>query len=112
MCQEAARRGARAVGYELNPFLVMISSLRLRRYEHVNIITQDYLRLDVLPAETTLVYAFTTAHSIEAIGRKMEQWSAGKKILLISYGFEIRDKKAKRSVGPMHLYEFAGKSKA
>lgn len=113
VCEVAARRDAAAIGYELNPFLVILSYVRLRKWRRVKIIAQDFMRLETLPADTTVVYAFTTAHSVEAIGRKLQQWSGERQLFFISYGFKLRDIMPIKSVGPMHLYEFAsGKTKA
>ncbi len=103
---EVAHRGARAIGYELNPLLAMMTRLRFRRSPYVTVHTRDYLLLKELPRDCTLVYAFTTSHSIESIGRKLTEWSTGTTLHFISYGFTLKDKKPLRSVGPMHLYLF------
>lgn len=102
----AAKRGAGTVGYELNPFLVLISWLRLRRFKRSRIIMQDFMLLPSLPPETTVVYAFTTGHTIDAIGRKMVEWSEMRELHFISYGFTLGDREPVRSRGPMHLYAF------
>lgn len=65
------------------------------------------MRMKQLPDSTTVVYAFTTGHSIDTIGEKMEQWSKERTLSFISYGFMISDKQPLRSIGPMHLYEFS-----
>lgn len=104
----AVTRGASAVGYELNPILLLISRFRLRkRINHASVVNKDFLRLQTLPPETTVVYAFTTGHNIEAIGRKMQQWSQQKPLHFISYGFALKDIAPLRSSGPMHLYLFS-----
>lgn len=102
----AARRGATAIGYELNPWLVIISRFLCRRHERVSVKLADYQNLSHLPSGTTVVYAFTTAHSIETIGKKVAVWSKDQDLWFISYGFTLKDTKPVRSVGPMHLYKF------
>jgi hypothetical protein len=62
--------------------------------------------LSELPLEVTVVYAFTTGHNIEEIGRKMEQWARDRPLHLISYGFLLRDKPVVASKGAMQLYSF------
>lgn len=104
--REAASRGAAVVGYELNPILVLLSKWRLRNYPLANIFMRDFLSLDILPDNTTVVYAFTTGRNIEAIGKKIEQWSDNNDLHLISYGFTLANHKPLKSVGPMHLYHF------
>lgn len=104
--REARRAGAAAIGYELNPLLVALSRVLSWRDTGVHIHTRDYLLLESLPPTVTVVYAFTTSHSIEQIGRKLRQWSHDRELYLISYGFTLADKKSIRRVGPMHLYHF------
>jgi len=100
----AARHGAAVIGYELNPFLVLYSWLHRGKKQKVYL--QDFLLLQHLPPEVTVVYIFATGSSIESIGRKMQQWSAAQPLHLISYGFELPGRQPLRSVGAMHLYEF------
>lgn len=102
----AAARGAQAIGYELNPFLALISRLRLRQYKKTTVFVKDFLTLDELPAGVTVVYAFTTGHNIEEIGRKMEQWAHHGQLHFISYGFLLKNKTPIDSKGAMHLYAF------
>lgn len=112
VCLEVAKKGSGAIGYELNPFLALFSYLRLRKYQRTKILIKDFMQLSALPTEVTVVYAFTTAHSIGPIGRKMQQWSIGRTLYFISYGFLLPNASPLRSHGPMHLYQFeAGKSK-
>lgn len=104
----ASRIGAHSIGYELNPLLILISRLLCWRDQSIRIEMRDYMTIVSLPDEVTVVYAFTTSHSIEAIGRKMREWSADDRTLyLISYGFTLRSKKTQDTIGPMHLYRFA-----
>lgn len=102
---EAEAHGAQGIGYELNPILVFVANLRLRRTGSRSYI-KDYLALQSVPFGTTVVYAFTTGHSIDAIHKKMLQWSKLQELYFISYGFEVADKKAVKSVGPMRLYHY------
>ncbi len=101
----ARRRGARAIGYELNPLLVVLSRLLSRGDRGITIHLADYTRA-TLPDDVTVVYAFTTSHSIETIGHLMEQWSATRSLYLISYGFELAHYRPLRQRGPMTLYRF------
>lgn len=103
---EALRRGAGAIGYELNPVLVLLSRWRTRRYRRAKTCLGDYTRLERLPAGVTVVYAFTTGHSIEAIGRKLRQWSRKNELYFISYGFQLRGETVLKQAGAMSLYRF------
>lgn len=107
---EAAHRGAGGVGYELNPLLVLISRWRCRKFPNIHIHTMDYTHVKTLPKETTVVYAFTTGHSIEAIGRRLRHWSEERDLYFISYGFTLKNKQPVKQHGPMSLYHFSAKA--
>src|SRR5690606_4006505 len=53
----AAERGARAVGYELNPALVVLSRFLSRKYQGVKVVTANFW-FSHLPKDATVVYAF------------------------------------------------------
>ncbi len=103
----AAAHGARAIGYELNPLLWLFLQLRFWGRSSVRPRLADYNLLRRLPRDTTVVYAFTTSHSIETIGRKLGEWSQYQTIYFISYGFELAQKTPLRSRDGMHVYKFA-----
>jgi hypothetical protein len=102
----AADRGARALGYELNPVLVALCWLRFRRDRHVQVCFIDYQYVTTLPRDATVVYAFGTSLSIQRIARKLEQWSQDRTLYFISYGFTLEDRKPLKRSGPMSLYRF------
>lgn len=104
--RQARRCGATAIGYELNPLLVWLARAMSHGDRGVTVMMRDYLLIDTLPPGVTVVYAFTTSHSIAPIGRKLAQWSADTTLYFISYGFELPDKKPLRRDGPMILYKF------
>lgn len=102
----ASSLGAKATGYEINPLLVLLTKLRFFSNNKVSVELKDYLLLNKLPSDVTVVYAFTTSRSIESIGKKVEQWSAHQDIHFISYGFTLKDRNVDASAGPMNLYIF------
>ncbi len=106
----ASEYGAKALGYEINPILWLQCKFRFRNKPNISIELKDYNLIDALPSDVTIVYAFTTSRSIEAIGKKLEQWSRAKDLYFISYGFTFRDRKYAKKVGPMHLYHFPSKT--
>ena len=101
----AARRGARAVGYELNPLLVLLSRWLNRRYDGVQVRLANYWRITV-PSRTTVVYTFGESRDIE----KMANWVEHQATLLdhelyfISYGFQLK-RPALRSYQAHYLYQ-------
>lgn len=102
----ASRHGAKAIGYELNPFLWLAMKYRFRRNPLVQVRCADFLRLHSLPGETTVVYAFATSLSIGAIESRLEKWSRRGSFVFISYGFELPSHHRVKKSGPMYLYDF------
>ncbi|HYG84145.1 MAG TPA: hypothetical protein VD907_04650 [Verrucomicrobiae bacterium] len=109
----AAERGAKAVGYELNPLLVLVAKWLGRKYGSRMVVRwKDFWR-QTLPPETTVVYAFLEGRDIAKMERfLLEQAKARKQPLyFISYGFELPDIPPQKKVGAMVLYEFATERK-
>src|ERR1035437_9524380 len=69
--REAAKKGARAVGYELNPLLYAIARLLSRRQPLVTVYLTD-VWLTPLPGETTVVYFFGVARDKQKLINKMQ----------------------------------------
>jgi hypothetical protein len=107
--REAAKRGAAAIGYEINPVLVMISKWFSRRSPNITIKLADFW-LANLPDKTTVVYAFGESRDIEKIARKVQTESVrlGRPLYFISYGFSLKDESAlEKQVGAHFLYRFS-----
>ena len=105
--REAGRRGATAVGYEINPLLVAISKLLSRRDTKVTITMANFWSTE-FPQATTAVYAF----SVERDGTKLmnklqsEATRLNKQLILICYGSPLLDVSVVRNFEAYHLYEF------
>jgi SAM-dependent methyltransferase len=103
----AAKKGAYAVGYELNPALVFISRFLSRRFKRVHVHIANLWKVH-FPEETTVVYVFAVQRDIEKIARKLQREAdrLGKPLSVISYGCIIPHMTALRSLGAHHLYTF------
>ena len=86
--REASRRGARAIGYELQPLLVLIS------------------RWLSLPDETTVVYLFGDGRDIAKMVQYLQHETnrLGHDIWLLSYGFEAAGLTLHKTAGAHNLY--------
>lgn len=100
----AAKRGARAVGYELNPLLVVISKL-VSRNSLITIRLADFWRV-ALPPETTIIYTFGESRDIKRMYKKAEETASmyDKKIYFMSFGFGVPGKKPYKQEGLFYLY--------
>ncbi len=103
----ASKAGAHAIGYELNPALVLIARLLSRGDRKVEVRLADFWRVK-LPAETTVVYAFMVTRDMKKFARKMQQEATRleRSVQVILYGNEMPQQTALRSVGAYHLYRF------
>ncbi len=104
--REAAKLGAKTVGYEMNPVLVMVSRWLSRKNNRVNIYWTNFWRSQ-LPKRTTVVYVF----SITKDDKKVVSWlqkevnRLGNKVRVISYGIKLPGVKTVATHGAYYLYE-------
>ena len=105
--REAAKRGARAVGYELNPILVLVSRLLSRGNDRITTRLADFWTVQ-LPPETTVVYVFGESRDITKMAQKVENEAVrlGKTLAFISYGFAVPGRTPVKKVGAYYLYQF------
>lgn len=102
----AARAGGRAVGYEINPILVVISQFLSRRYKRqVQIKLADFW-FAKLPPETTVVYTFGESRDINRMYAKVQQEASRlqKPLYFMSYGFRVAGKKQIKADKSFRLY--------
>ncbi|MDR1032960.1 MAG: hypothetical protein LBL84_03040 [Candidatus Nomurabacteria bacterium] len=100
----AAKRGARAVGYEVNPLLALVSGWR--KPEGVAVKCRNGLTAD-WPSNTTVVYVFGVERVMPKLERKVQAHVRryGKAVRVISYGFKLPGLKPVREMGAYLLYE-------
>lgn len=103
--REAALRGAKAVGYEINPVLVLISRLLNRRYRQVTVRMANYLKID-LPDDTTIVYLFGEDYHIKKINHWLDGQAEllGRPLYVMSYGFALPNRQPMRELRAHRLY--------
>ena len=103
----AASRGLRAVGYELNPFLVIYAWATTLRYGHrVKVRWGSFWRADLSDADG--VFVFLIGHFMRRLDRLMVRSSKKQQIKLVSNSFKIPGKKALRHKGALYLYIYKG----
>lgn len=103
----ASMMGAKAVGYELNPALVLISRFLSRRDDNVRVYFSDFW-FAKLPSETTLIYAFAVERDMEKLREKMQSEAnrLGHSLHVISYGSSMHNHSPIKTLGAHHLYIF------
>jgi SAM-dependent methyltransferase len=101
----AAARGARAVGYELNPALVIIAKI-LSRDKRISIRLADFWFV-TLPADTTIVYTFGESRDIKkmyALAQKTAKQN-NRQIYFMSFGFPVPDVTLYKKNTSFYLYK-------
>jgi hypothetical protein len=104
--RQAARQGARAVGYEINPILVVLSKLFARPYQsRISVHLADFWFVRI-PDDTTIVYTFGESRDITKMYQKVytEAQRLKRPLYFMSYGFTVPGEVILRSDGPCHLY--------
>lgn len=104
--REAARRGARGVGYELNPFMTLIARIACRHYRNIRIVQANFWRVEV-PDGTTVIYTFGDSRDIERMAAWVQSQATrlGRPLFFISYGFRLKSHEPLRASGAHLLYE-------
>jgi 16S rRNA A1518/A1519 N6-dimethyltransferase RsmA/KsgA/DIM1 with predicted DNA glycosylase/AP lyase activity len=102
--KQAAEKGMNAVGYELNPVLVMVAWMNTIRYrQQVKIIWGDFWRADLSKADG--IFVFLLDRFMTKLDDKMKR-EITKPIKLVSYAFKIPGKKPVKYKAGMYLYEY------
>lgn len=100
----AARRGLQAVGYELNPLLVLIAWLHTYRYrKQVKVVWGNFWRADLSRADG--VFVFLLDRFMDKLDKKLAR-EVRKPLKLVSFAFKIPDKKIEKYRDGMFLYKY------
>ena len=102
----AAEHGAGGTGIELNPVLVLLSKLRLRKYKRIHIKLGNMYGLE-FPKETTVAYIFGDHRDFDKLEQKVQDEAnrLKKPIHFISYGFESKKNKPAKTYRAYFVYK-------
>lgn len=104
--RQAAERGLRVVGYELNPLLVLVARAYTWRYRKtVKVVWGNFWQADLAAADG--VFVFLLDRYMKQFDTKLKQRSMPDKALpVVSYAFKIPGKKPKTSRDGLFLYMY------
>lgn len=106
MLKEAAKRGIRCVGYELNPLLALWCWLTTRRYGGlVRVKWADFWSARLPEADG--IYVFLLNRYMPKLHTKITQ-EISSSVKVVSYAFKFPNVKPTTSSGGLYLYEFKG----
>lgn len=105
--REAVKRGVRAVGYELNPVLVIVSKFLERNQPKVTTKLANMWQV-ALPGDTTIIYVFTDGRDAGKLAKKIQSEATRlkKPLHVLSYGFELPIGKQVGKNNSHFLYKF------
>lgn len=103
----ASEYGARAIGMELNPILVVIARWFSRHDKKVEVRLTDFW-IAQLPDETSVVYGFVVTRDVKKLTNKMQQEATrlGHSIRLILYGNTLPGMAIDKTFEGYKLYTF------
>jgi len=104
LLKEAAARGLKAVGYEINPILVVISWIRTRRYgKSVKVRWGNFWKADLSQADG--IFVFLLDRFMAQLDAKIQ--AEGKPgVKLVSHAFKIPGRKPDIKKNAMLLYSY------
>lgn len=100
----AAKRGIKSVGYELNPLLVIWSTLVSLKYRKLITVRWGNYWRHKLPV-TDGIYVFLLNPYMEKLNNKIEQ-EISKPVKLVSFAFAIPGKKPAKELNGLMLYKY------
>lgn len=101
---EAASRGLICYGYELNPFVWLVSKIRTRRYgKQVTIYCRNLWKMP-LPKNTKGVFVFLLERYMSQLDAKLAKELHGATV--VSYTFQIPGREPEREQSALFLYTY------
>ena len=104
LLRAAAARGIKCIGYEINPYLVLISRLVCWRYRHlVTIRTADFWRIKLPPADA--IYIFALDRYMPRLNDKfLAEITRPTKV--VSYIFAMPERQPVHQTSNTYVYEY------
>jgi len=100
----AVERELKVVGYELNPFLVLYSWLRTRKYgSQVKVVWGNFWHKKLPPTDG--IFVFLLQPYMHKLDIKIMQ-ECSKPVKLVSFAFTIPDKKPTKKRGGLYRYDY------
>lgn len=106
-----AEKGIKSLGYEINPYLFLISKIRLFRHRDLAEVRLANFWDQSLPDETTTVFTFLLDKYMSRLDVKLSDQAhkLQKPLNLISFAFKIPDRDPIKIKGGMFLYKYGGR---
>ncbi len=105
---EAARRGAKAIGFELSPIMYVIARLRTLRYRGVRILLRNFYKQPL--REATVIFAFLMPNNMPKVRQMLNGQQIPNGRFFLSYMFALNDAQPitvirEENCGPIYVYD-------
>lgn len=106
LLRAAARRGIHGIGYEINPIMVIVAKILCFRYRKlIQVHLADFWHLTTPPADA--IYVFLIPRLMTKLDHKLTA-EIHQPTKVVSYAFEIPDKRVTAKTTSAFLYEYGG----
>jgi hypothetical protein len=104
--RQAAKLGAKAIGFEINPILVLISKMLSAKNKNIDTKLANFWSAKI-PDGTTVIYIFSVVRDVNKLTKKLQQEvnRLNHPVKLISYGADFDDFKFIKSINAYKLYK-------
>ena len=99
----ASQKGYKATGYELNPFLVLITKIKLQKFKKSKVFIKSYWSANVSKAD--IVFMFSAQPFMARMFDKLQK-ELKPGAIVVSYGFSFPSKKIDEKFESFNIYEF------
>ena len=103
---EVAQKGAKSIGYEINPFLVLLSKWRVRNIDP-NIKPKIYLGnfWNKNLSDATVIFVFILPQYMDRLDKKLTKELQPKTLVILHYG-SIANRKPIKKLKGLNIYEY------
>lgn len=106
LLKAVAKQGVYAVGYELNPILVVYSKIYTWKYrKYVSVRWGNYWNTTWPKADA--IYVFLLNPYMSKLHKKVVQYSHGRELTVVSFAFQINEKKPNKELSSMFQYKYS-----
>ncbi len=103
--RRAAQQGLTAIGYEINPVLVIVAKLMTWQYRHqVRVVWANYWRVSWPQADG--IFVFLLDKYMKKLDNKVAQYAKKRSIKLASFAFKIPGRKITAERAGVYLYTY------
>lgn len=96
--------GLKAIGIELNPFLVWFTRLRLLRLPEASVKQGNIWKVKI-PAEADIIYAFIMPKYMPRLAKKLET-ELTKPVVVVTYSFKFEGRRSFADSNGFYAYKF------